>query len=44
MYVCIVNNGEITQSGLACEQNSVVVDSNPTQTNFLWLLLKILQW
>ena len=33
----------ITQSALASERNSVVVCSNPTQTNFLELLLKILQ-
>ena len=28
----------------ASEQNSVVMDSNPLQANFLYLLLKILQW
>ena len=26
------------------EQNSVIMDSNPPQANFLCLLLKILQW
>ena len=44
MYVYIfIYNVLITQSALASERNSVVVCSNPTQTNFLELLLKILQ-
>ena len=44
MYVYIfIYNVLITQSALASERNSVVVCSNPTKTNFLELLLKILQ-
>ena len=52
MYICIyiyiyiyiyVCNVLITQSTLASERNSVVVGSDPTQTKFLQLLLKILQ-
>ena len=37
-------HGLIAQSVKASERNSVVVGSNPTLANFLWLLLKILQW
>ena len=36
MHVSIhIYNGLITQSALVSERNSVVVGSNPTQTNFL---------
>ena len=37
MYLCIYiyNGGLITKSALASRHNSVVVGSNPTQTNFL---------
>ena len=34
----------LAQSVRASERNWVVVGSSPTQANFLWLLLKILQW
>ena len=34
----------LAQSVRASERNSVVMGSNPTQANFLQLLLKILQW
>ena len=34
----------ITQSALVPERYSVVTGSNPTQTNFLYLFLKIAQW
>ena len=51
MYVCmyvlhiyIIYNDLITQLYLVSERNSVVVGSNPTQNNFLYLLLKIIQW
>ena len=37
-------HGLIAQSVRASERNSVVVGSNPTQVNFLWLLQRILQW
>lgn len=37
-------HGLIAQSNRASEQKSVVVGSNPTQANFLWLLLIIFQW
>ena len=26
------------------DYNLITLDSNPTQANFLWLLLRILQW
>ena len=37
-------HGLVTQSVGAPERNSVVVDSNPYQVNFLWLLVRIFQW
>ena len=38
------SHGLVAQLVTASERNSVLVGSNPTQANFLWLLLKILQW
>ena len=38
------NRGLIAQSVRASEWNSVVAGSNPSQVNFLQLLLRILQW
>ena len=37
-------HGLIAQSVRASERNSVVVGSNPTKADFLWLLQIILQW
>ena len=37
-------HGLIAQLVGASKRNSVVMGSNPTRTNFLYLLLKILQW
>ena len=37
-------HGLIPQSVRVSERNSVIVGSNPTQANFLQLLLKIFQW
>ena len=37
-------HGLIAQSVRAAECNSVVVGSNPTKANFLYLLRRILQW
>ena len=34
----------IAQPALASEQNSVAVCSNPTRANFLFVVLKIIQW
>ena len=45
IYIYIANSthGLIAQSVRAPERTSVVVGSNPTVTNFLWLLLRIVQ-
>ena len=41
---CELNSWPGAQSVRASERNSLVMGSNPTQANFLWLLQIILQW
>ena len=41
IFILYIYNDLITRSAFMSERNSVVVGSNLTQTNILWLLLKI---